>query len=105
MQSVMNFSVASIGLAVVVVLGAQYVYRQMKSKKLTVREYLKELQANLEASAGSLLVTLAASVLVSLIITMVSFRQVWSNDVFHVVFLAALLRDKAEYFLYRVFDV
>jgi hypothetical protein len=102
----MNFSVAGIALIVFLVLGIQFVLKRMTEERTpTFKAYWKRVRRNLEAKTGNVFVSLAGSILVTLIISMVSFRQVWSNDVFHVVFLASLLRNRAEFLFYSIFEV
>lgn len=105
MKHALDFSVAAIGLLTFIILGIKFVLARMKKNQLTFRQYAVEVYENLKARSDNLLTTLAASIIVAIIISMVSFREVWSNDVFHVVFVASLLRDHVERFLYSSFDV
>lgn len=99
----MDFSVALVGLVVLLFLSYRHVKAEMKKLDVGFKGYLRCLKARLEPFADNLFVALISAMAISLVISLVSFRQVWSNDVFHVVFVAALLRTHVERIVRIVF--
>ena len=103
MLNVMNYSVALVGLITAIFLGVRYVRAYMKREGLTFDQYKAQVHDRLEPIADNLFVVLATAIVVSFVISFVSFRQLWSNDVFHVVVVASLLRTHVEYLVQKVF--
>lgn len=76
----------------------------LKRKSITNSEYLKILMEKVNEVGMLLAAKLATSLVVACLISVVSFRQFWSNDTFHIVFLSSLLLKPARKYIGRIFD-
>lgn len=87
----MNNSILIIFLIVLAVLARaeykKYLVRTGKDSK----EFRSLLRLRLNDIGNRLLVKIGTAVIIAFIVSLVSFREIWSNDVFHVTFLALLL--------------
>jgi hypothetical protein len=65
--------------------------RYLDKRMMTNAEFIQQLRERLNDQGSILAYKLLTSVIVTLVISMVSFRQLWMNDCFHIVFLTAIL--------------
>ena len=66
--------------------------RYLRRSGKTPKEVRSSLRLKLDEVGKHLLIKLASSVIVTLVISLISFREVWMNDCFHIVFVASLLQ-------------
>jgi hypothetical protein len=65
--------------------------KYLAKKNMDPAEFRSMLRLKIDEVGKELLAKLAVSVLVSVVISLVSFRELWMNDCFHIVFLTNLL--------------
>lgn len=88
----MNFSVALVGLVTLLFLGIRYLRAEQKRTGVSLEECLKRISARLENYSSEWFASLLLTMIICIVVSLVSFRQLWSNDVFNVVFISTLLR-------------
>lgn len=75
-------------------------YRQYLKRRLTSGSILTDkFKANINDVARDLLVKLLVSVIIAFVISLVSFRELWMNDTFHIVFLTNILYGRVSTYL------
>lgn len=91
MQLLMNNSILIVFLLAAFVVGRSEYKRYLAKQSLTPKEFRDLLRLKLNEAGSKVLSKFVASLVISLLISMVSFRELWVNDVFHVVFLTMLM--------------
>ncbi len=102
-QFLLNNSIQLVALVLLVTVLTLETRKFMKRKSIDLSQFLVFLRQKIEELGNPLLGKLAAIAVVSFLVSLVSFREWWVNDVFHVVFLASLLLDRSEQIIRSVF--
>lgn len=102
-QTIMDYSVAGIGFITFIGLGISMARAEMKKRGTSLKGYLLALKANSQGLGDRILVKIVASISLSLLISFISFRELWNNDVFHIVFLSSLLIARTESLVIELF--
>jgi hypothetical protein len=100
----LNNSISLIGLIVGTVLVVSSVREYAKKKDMNISDALVFLRQRLNEIGNELILKLISGLLITLAISLISFREIWSNDVFHVVFVCSLLKTKTEELLKRIVE-
>lgn len=100
----LNNSISLIGLIVGTVLVVSSIREFAKKKNMNISDSLVFLRQRLNEIGNELILKLISSLFITLMISLVSFRELWSNDVFHVVFICSLLKTKTEELLKKMVE-
>jgi hypothetical protein len=102
-QTLLNNSVWMIGLIAFLYLLVSFARKEMKRQNMNVMEYLVFLRHNLDVATHDLTLQLIIAIGLSFLISLVSFRQLWSMDVFHIVFICFILKTPAQNVMSKIF--
>lgn len=100
----MNNSILLIFLLTVAIVGRSEYKKYLKRKNIDSVEFKNQLRSKLNAVGNEMLAKLAVSIIVSVVISLVSFRELWMNDCFHIVFLTNLMSKPTYKRLKRLFE-
>lgn len=103
MQFLLDNSITIIFLITASILGYSEYKKYLARKQLTPQEFRSLLRFKINEVGNELLAKLAVSIVVTLLISIVSFRELWMNDCFHIVFLTNLLSKPTYKYLKKLF--
>lgn len=86
------------------VIGYSEYRRHLEKTKLSPREFRSLLRLKFNEIGNELVLKLVASAVITVVISMVSFREIWMNDAFHIVFLTNLLYARTVNLLVKLFE-
>lgn len=104
MQFLMDNSIILIFLIAASILGYSEYKKYLQKQAMSPVEFRSMLRLKLNEVGNELLAKFAVSVIVSIVISLVSFRELWMNDTFHIVFLTNLLSRPTWKYLKRLFN-
>jgi hypothetical protein len=104
MQFLMDNSVLIVFLITAAVLGRSEYKRYLRENGLSSAEAIARLRRGINEIGESLFPKLLATLLISLLISMVSFREIFVPDVFHIVFLTMLLARPTSKLIKKLFQ-
>lgn len=87
----LDYSLPLIFAAVMVLLGVSKAKKVMKSTGLNARGLLTVVRFKAELATSGLLTKLVSSTLVTVVISLLSYRTLWNNNVFHVLILSLFI--------------
>src|SRR5690606_29162682 len=103
-EVLLDNSVLIIGFLVISLVGYREYRRYLQRKGITSEQFRVSFRENLNKVSPSLLTKLAMSVCIAVIISVISFRSLFVNDVFHTVFLTILMAPTTYKVLRRLFE-
>jgi hypothetical protein len=86
------------------VVGRSEYKRYLAKQGMTSQEFRDLLKLKLNEAGSKVLLKFITSLIIAFLISMVSFRELWVNDVFHVVFLTMLLARPIHKQLRKMFE-
>jgi hypothetical protein len=90
-QTLMNNSVLLVFLVTASVLAYSEYKKYLAKQRMSPQEFRSFLRLKLNEAGSQLLIKFVNALLIAFVISMVSFREIWVNDVFHIVFLTLLM--------------
>lgn len=96
MDLVMNNSISLVGIVTALFLGVRTVIDQMKKRKLTLKEYALSVYTRFLEQLDLLAFKILAVMVLTVVISIVLFRDLWDQDVFQVAIIVSLLKNKVE---------
>lgn len=103
-QSLLDHSILLIFLVTAFIVGRSEYKKYLDRKNLSPQELRSVLRLKIDSIGKELLAKLAVSIIVTLVISLVSFRELWMNDCFHIVFLTNLLSKPTYKRLKSIFE-
>lgn len=99
----LDHSVHIIGFIVFIFMAVSETRRYMKKNKMSCSDLTSKIRLNINEVGEELIPKLLSSVAVSTLISIISFRELWMNDTFHIVFLSSLLLGPANKYIKQLF--
>lgn len=100
----LNHSVLIIFLLTTAVVARNEYRRYLQRNKMDAEEFKSRIRERINEVGSGLLAKLATALVVAAAISMISFREIFLNDVFHTVFLTMLLVKPVHKYLSRLFE-
>lgn len=100
----LNNSITIIFLLTIGFLGYSEYRRYLQRKEITPSEFRSLVRSKINEIGSGLLTKLATAVVIALIVSLVSFRELFVMDVFHTVFLTLLLARPVSKKLKAIFE-
>lgn len=99
----LDHSIHIIGCIALTFIAVSETKRYMKNNRISLYDLTSKIRSNINEVGEELIPKLLSSAVVSILISIVSFRELWMNDVFHIVFLASLLLGPANHYIKQLF--
>lgn len=99
LQFLIQHSVSIIGIIAITFLGMSASKEYMKKHNMTTSQFFSEIRRVKDEVGTVLLAKLITASLITLVVSLISFRQIWMNDTFHVVFLTIIIYPRLEQYL------
>ncbi len=104
LNSILDNSILIIFLVTAYALGKAEYKKYLERKSLSPNEFRSLLRPKISKIRNEILVKFVVTLMVTVIISVVSFRQLWVNDCFHITFLAYLLGNPIHKRLKSLFE-
>lgn len=102
MKFLLDNSVSLVGLSVLAGVSIVYSIQYMRRNQLSLIQYINYLKLASEDKIQDVSLRLAASVITSMAISIVSYRELWDNDTFRAVFFSSLILGRVYKGLKRI---
>ena len=90
-QTLMNHSITIVFLIAAAIIARSEYKRYLVKQQMSPQEFRSLLRLKINEAGAGLLIKFVNAVLIAFVISLVSFREIWVNDVFHIVFLTLLM--------------
>lgn len=104
LQFLLNHCVSIVGLLALVILARNLTKEYMGKKGLDRAQLVSLLRLKTNEVGKFLFPKIIASVVITLTISPISFREIWVPDVYHVVFITSILFNRVEQYLAKLLD-
>ena len=98
----LNHCVSIVGLLALAILARNLTKEYMGKKGLDRAQLVSLLRLKTNEIGKFLFPKIIASVLITLVVSPVSFRELWVPDVYHVVFITSILFNRVELYLSKL---
>jgi hypothetical protein len=103
-QFLMDNSIFIIFIVCAAIIGRFEYKKYLQGKNINSSEFRSLFRFNINDVREELLDKLAASIVMTVVISLILSRQLWMNDTFHIVFLTNLLSESIWKYLNKVFN-